>query len=1086
MEVKHRTVGAQFRKTNYPGARSASLQAPALPPRPEASVADRAMVPTRHVGHPVPLWIALVALLAGSLNAQTSARKGYLVEGWPTERGLPQNTVTGIAQTGDGYLWISTLDGLARFDGLRFKLFKAGNVPALGSGRIRFLFQGRHGELWLATQEGGVVRLQDGQFNALPLPETQGARPAVVQVAEDQAGALWLSTEDGKVGRLAEGRYSVLATNWDPSGKLTFQVRMDAQGQLLAASETGIYAVNGERLVPSLQGKRGEYVVHCPSRGGGWWMSAGDQVWLWRDGRWTASVPSPGVPASAIRIGLEDHAGRLWLGTWGNGLFRCGTNGALLQFTKRDGLGSDFVRSLCEDSQGNLWVGSEGGGLNRLHAPLFALHGLAEGLSWEWITSLSEGPDETLWVGTDGYGLNRLQGDLIRPATEAETITPIHVMTALADRSGRVWLGTRQGNLYEWKDGAAIRVPGSPTNSSFVRSLYEDSHGAIWVGRRDTDRVLRIEHGTVTSLELPKSLGLVDVRVMVEDARGGLWIGTDGSGLLRWQSGRFERFSRENGLGNDLVWALLPEATGAIWVGTYGGGLTRLKDGRATTCTTGQGLTDDVICFIADDGHGQYWLSSHQGVFRVDKNELNQFADGTIRSIHCVTYGKSDGLPTLECRGGYQPAGCRGRDGRLWFPTLGGVVVVDPADATKTSVAPPVHLEEVFVDGQLFERDAWRTGASGPAAAVAAPLPAALPRAQPALTIPAGSRRFEFHYAGVDLGAPEGLRFRHKLEGVDAEWVETGSRREASYNGLSYGAYTFRVQTCNREGLWGQPGDSASFRVLPYFWQTWWFMGLFLLTFGTGVAWSVGWALRRRHQRHLALVRQLHAAERERTRIARDIHDDLGSSLTEIGLLGALAVRDSTPPAEAREQVGRIMERAEELAHKLDETVWAVNPSNDTLRHLATYLCNRAKDFLEPTPIRCRLDVPTNLPETPLTAEVRHNVFLVAKEALNNAVRHSGATEILLRMAVADGVFRLEITDNGKGFATGAAQEAGNGLRNMAGRIRDIGGQLEVRSASGQGTTVAVRLPIGPHEAGARDRPSASTQLGDAVRSRDS
>jgi signal transduction histidine kinase/ligand-binding sensor domain-containing protein len=1022
----------------------------------------------------------LLAALPGKLSADTLGAKGYLIEVWQTERGLPQNTVTGIAQTRDGYLWISTLDGLARFDGVRFKLFKAGNTPALGSGRIRFLFTGRQGELWLATQEGGLISFKDGRFTPLPLPESRGTRPAVVQLAEDESGGLWLSTEDGKVGRLADGHYSVVSTNWDPTGKTAFQVQADSRGRLLAASATGLYELTAERLVPILQGKRGEYVVLCSRRGGGWWLSAGGQVRLWRDGQWIVTIPGPSLAAAVIRNALEDHSGHLWLGTWGSGLFRCDTNGSVVQFTKRDGLSSDFVRALCEDSEGNLWVGTEGGGLSRLCPPLFTVYGLAEGLSWEWISSVSEGPDGELWVGSDGYGLNRLQGDIIEPVSR-DSAAPIHVMAALADHQGQVWFGTRLGGMFQWTGGRMTRFNAFPTDGLVTRSLFEDSQGALWVGRRDTDRLVRIQSGIVTTLELPKSVVPVDVRVMAEDAGGGLWIGTDGKGLLQWKNGQFTSFSRSNGLSSDLVWALQPEADGTIWIGTYGGGLTRLKDGRTATCTTRQGLVDDVICYIADDGRGQYWLSSHQGVFRVNKKELNQFADGTIPRIHCVAYGKSDGLPTLECKGGFQPAGCRGRDGRLWFPTVGGVVVVDPADASTNTVAPPVYVEEIIVDGRTFESGSWRAADGKPAPVVTESSPAYLRHLAPVLVVPAGSRRFEFHYTGLNLGAPERLRFRHKLEGVDADWVETGSQRQASYNWLTHGAYTFRVQTCNREGVWSRNGDAVAFQVLPFYWQTWWFIGLFLLTFGGAVAWGVGLALRRRHRRHLKLVQRLHAAERERTRIARDIHDDLGSSLTEIGLLGALAVRESTPPAEAREQVARMMARAEELARKLDETVWAVNPKNDSLRHLATYLCNLAKEFLEPTAIRCRLDVPADLPDVPLTTEVRHNVFLVAKEALNNAVRHSGATEIWLRMAVKGGLFTLEVADNGRGFAVEAKRESGNGLRNMAGRMEEIGGQLQVLSAAGQGTTVSLRLPMPGTEEGG-DLPPA-TQLGDAAAS---
>ena len=449
---EHGTMVRPLRELNSDEAELARRQEEALlPARPVCASVFPGDAPKQRACFFTWFLIVFLASLAVRLSAQTSEPKGYLIESWQSERGLPQNTVTGIAQTPDGYLWISTLDGLARFDGMRFRLYKAGNTPALGSGRIRFLFTGRQGELWLATQEGGVIQFKEGRFTALPLPEIQGSRPAVIQVAEDESGALWLSTEDGKVGRLADGRYSLVSTNWDPTGKTVFQVRADVRGQLLAVSETGIHRVSGVDLVPVLQGKRGEYVVHCASRKGGWWLSAGGQVRLWREGQWMATVAGPNLPASAIRSGLEDRSGHLWLGTWGKGLFRCGTNGNVLEFTKREGLGGDFVRALCEDNEGNIWVGAEGGGLSRLHPPLFTVYGLAQGLSWEWITSVSEGPDGELWVGTDGYGLNRLRGEMIRPASDAPVVAPLHVMTALADRRGQVWLGTRQGSVYQWQ-----------------------------------------------------------------------------------------------------------------------------------------------------------------------------------------------------------------------------------------------------------------------------------------------------------------------------------------------------------------------------------------------------------------------------------------------------------------------------------------------------------------------------------------------------------------------------------------------------------------------------------------------------------
>ncbi len=1029
---------------------------------------------------PLRAWLALLLLgpLAAGLRGENGGPRRYVIDVWQGEKGLPQNTVTGIAQTADGYLWLTTLDGVARFDGVRFKMFKAADTPALGSGRIRFLFTGRHGELWLSTQEGGVVRLRDGRFTPLAVPQPQGVRPAVTQVAEDESGALWLSTEDGKVRRLVAGRYSMVSTNWGSEQGTRFEVRADVRGRLWALSNAGLYQLSGEGLAPVLSGRAGEYAVHCAGRAGGWWLTAEGRIRLWRDGRWVAVAGNADVAASGITCAAEDHNGHLWLGA-ANGLFRCGTNGSVTQFTRRDGLSNLSVRTLLEDMEGNLWVGTEDGGLNRLRLPLFTVYGPSQGLSSERVTTVSEGPDEVLWVGTDGYGVNHLAGETAEPASEDAAAAVWRVAAVLADGGGGVWVGLRSGGVFRWQDGRYSVLTGFSTARYPMRSLYEDSRGAVWIGQRNTRQLVRIEGDTLRTLDLPPSLPLVDVRVVMEDAAGSMWFGTDGAGLLRWKDGQFTRFTREHGLSSDFVWALRAEPDGALWVGTYGGGLTRLKDGRAVSCTTRHGLVDDVICHIADDGHGQYWFSSNQGIFRVDKAELAQFAEGKRSRIQCVAYGRSDGLPVLECEGGCQPAGCRSQDGRLWFPTVGGLVAVDPADVSTNTVPPPVHLERIVVDGRVIEADEWRGAEGGPTQAEEVPSDGGGAAVPAVLAIKPVNRRFEFHYTGLNFSAPERLRFRHKLEGVDAEWVDTGGQRDASYDRLAHGTYTFRVQACNREGVWNQAGDTVTFTVLPYFWQTWWFTGLVLVAFGGAVGWTVRYVLRRRHESQVRLLQHLHALERERTRIARDIHDDLGGSLTEIGYLGALAVRDSRSLEEAREQLDRITERTRELARRLDETVWAVNPKNDSPSQLATYLCRFAREFLEPTAIRCRLDVAGNLPETMLTAEVRHNIFLAVKEALNNAAKHSGAEELWLRLGMTDGTMTIEVADNGRGFNVDATREAGNGLRNMGARMEEAGGQFEVRSAPGEGTTVRLRLPLAGQPSGGDARRSRPIRLGD-------
>jgi signal transduction histidine kinase/ligand-binding sensor domain-containing protein len=993
-------------------------------------------------------------------RSESTAPRRYVIKVWQGEKGLPQNTITGIAQTADGYLWITTLDGVARFDGVNFIIFKAGDTPTLGSGRIRFLFTGPRDTLWFSTQEGGVIKLEKGRFTPLSLPGAEAAQSAVIQVAEDDARGLWLSTEDGRVSRLVKDACQTISSKWPPADKAGFQVRADARGRLWAMSSSGLYQVAGEDLVPALKGRIGEYNVYCPARAGGWWIEADGQVRLWRDGRWIASAGNPGLAAGSVTCSLESRNGRLWLGTTTNGLFCCSTNGKILHLTKQDGLSSNAERTLFEDSEGNLWAGTEDAGLNQLRLPLFAVYGTPQGFSSDRITSVSRGPEGELWVGTDGCGLHCLQGESVLPAARSDPVSASwRIATVLADHRGRVWVGLRTGGVFRWQNGSFKEVAGLDIAKYSTRSLFEDSHGVIWIGQRNTRTLARVQGDTVSTIELPPSLPQVDVRTMAEDAAGNIWFGTDGMGLLRWKDGQFTRFTRENGFSSDFIWALQPESDGALWMGTYGGGLTRLKNGRAVACTTRHGLVDDVICHIADDGRGQYWFSSNQGIFRVAKSELNQFADGRQTRVQCVAYGKSDGLPVLECEGGCLPAGCSSLDGRLWFPTIRGLVAVDPAEVSADTLAPPVHLESIIVDGKGMEPSA-------------------------SLEIGPGSRRFEFLYTGLNFSAPEMLRFRHKLEGVDAEWVDTGGQRHVSYDQLRHGTYTFRVQACNREGVWNQVGDRITFAVAPYFWQTRWFDASFLLVFGCVVGWTVKYILLQRHNRRLQQLRQLHALEQERTRIARDIHDDLGGSLTEIGYLGALAVRDSQSLADARGQLVRIMDRTRELAKRLDEIVWAVNPKNDSTGHLATYLCQFAKEFFEPTAIQCRLDVASDVADMPLTAEVRHSVFLVVKEAFNNAVKHSAATELWLRLTVSDGVMTIEVSDDGRGFEVGAGREAGNGLRNMAERMAEMGGQFQVQSTPARGATVCLRLPLPPN-AQAGDNARHPIQMEDADRAPD-
>jgi signal transduction histidine kinase len=483
---------------------------------------------------------------------------------------------------------------------------------------------------------------------------------------------------------------------------------------------------------------------------------------------------------------------------------------------------------------------------------------------------------------------------------------------------------------------------------------------------------------------------------------------------------------------------------GVLWVATDGGGLARLRDGRWTRYTTREGLVSNSLGYLLDDDAGYLWIGSNAGLMRVARQALNDFAEGRITSVPCRAYGKPDGLPTRECTSGSQPGAVRARDGTLWFPTIKGLTSVDPTQLHPNTNPPPVLIESVLVDDQPFSRLAL--GVKGPES----------------VTIPAGRERLEIHYTSLNLGAPDRARFRYRLEDYESAWVEAGNTRVVRYPKLPPDDYRFRVIACNEDGVWNETGSSLAITVLPPFWQTGWFLTASALALLGTIVGSVHYVSTQRLKRQVERMKQREALEKERGRIARDLHDQLGASLTQIALLGELAESDKDAAAEVEAHAQQISKTARETTRVLDEIVWAVNPSNDTLEGLINYVCKYAQDYLTVAGLRCRLEVPAQLPATALPPEVRHNVFLAAKEALTNVVRHAQATEARLRLRLEPTAFTLEIEDNGRGVAglNDPRAQTRNGLRNMRRRMEDLGGSFSIGPSPGRGAVVRLTVPL--------------------------
>lgn len=1009
-------------------------------------------------------WLALMTGLyvgftfaapVSSAGLSTSGSQFYTVDTWENDDGLPQNSIISMTQTRDGYLWMGTINGLVRFDGLKFSVFNEDNTPGLGSSPIVALFEDRHERLWIGSEQSGVLLAKDGKVT--PLGIGRGNRESRLRVAcEDAEGAIWLNLADGSLWRYKDG----VTNDYSAGAAKTFgcsALIVDRAGQVWVGTERGILevdsrkAASGQRDLPtarSIPGGATELLITSP-RGGFWSFAAGQISRHQPDGGSEISGAYAWNPSFQVTSAVEDREGNLIVGTHGQGVFRFGvTNGNQLMATeslaKDSGLPVSYVLSMASDREGTLWVGTDGGGLNRLKARTFHVVEPTLGLAVQSVSADSAGG---VWMtfnvlewsancaaylrAGEFHGYGRAQGLFTGSAT-----------AVLADGQEQVWVGSH-GGLFQLQENRFAAVAGVDRIPPAVRAIHRDRGGHLWLGT--SGGLVRWKDPDATILTSSNGLSSDEIWAVEDGADGGLWVGTRGGGLNRMDDGRFTAFHKPDGLPSEDISSLHRDGDGVLWVGTRGTGLARWKDGKWTRYSTREGLVSNAIGYTIDDAEGYLWIGSNAGLMRVKKDSMNGFADGKTSSIFVRSFGKPDGMPTRECTIGFQPGACRTPDGRLWFPTSKGLIWVDPSRIVFNTNAPPVVIEMVAIDGRSQMADGVTTGRRA------------------SITVAPNQERLEIRYTSLNLSSPERARFRYRMVGHETDWFDAGDARVARYSKLPPGQYRFHVIACNEDGVWNEQGSEIAIVVEPPFWRTWWFLGVVFASVLGIVAGVVHFVSTQKLQRQLADLRQQEALEKERSRIARDIHDQLGANLTQVSLLGELIEGDKEEPEEVAAHARQIQSTALETSRALDQIVWTVNPSNDTLDGLVNYLCKYAQEYMAVAGLKYRLEVPADLPNAPITPEIRHNLFLAAKEAVTNIVKHAQAESAWLRLKLEPGWFTIEIQDDGKGPAgmNEKRAQSRNGLRNMGKRLEDVGGKFEIGPAPGRGTLVRLVAPLG-------------------------
>ena len=950
--------------------------------------------------------MALPALALDSNRALTQAFHRI----WQTPEGLPPTAIRDILQTSDGFLWLSTDQGLLRFDGVRFSsLAEIAGFTADQDGTGQML-EDAHQELWAILDRGGLIHVQGSRH------VTQSTERIRCLVAGSGNG-VWGCSANGLVHRGPDGLWQTYpATNVERAClRKDGTIWTGGHGNTLQVWDRGLFREYALRQVPAYT------VVQAmlAGRDGALWIGTSDGLLELRDGKERLRI-------NAQVFSLAESAdGSIWVGT-SEGFSRL--KGAELQsFGAKQGLSQSNAYAVYEDRENSVWVGTKRGlnqFLDRRTIPITT----AEGLPTNDTGPVFQDTRGNLWVGTLGAGLARMDG--AHGSVSSSVLTRRNGLSsesiaALGESpAGDLWIGTDAG-LNRLASGRVTMIPGLPSGS--IRSLYTDQEGKVWVGTANGLAVLR--NGRVA---MAKNLGF-PVLSFGEDSHGDMFAAVGPQGVLVFRHDSLEQIpGRQIPLRDADV---LFKDGKLLWTGTMGGGLALLRDGDAIRITSREGLYDDDIFGITADNQGGLWLASSKGIFCVQRAELLAFAAGKRQRITSTPYSPLDGLQTVECKSGISPAAWRLHDGRLCFSTIRGLLVVDPARLSVKLAPPQVAIESVTVDGRAED-------------------PARFEQLKP------GNKNIEFRYAGLSFRSPARLTFRYKLEGFDQNWIEAESRREAFYTNVPPGSYRFRVSSCNVDGTCNEGGAAVAFTVPAHFYQRPWFLvsGLLLVALAGRAAYRM---------RIQQLRRDFRLVLGERTRIARELHDTLIQGFSGVTMqMQALSVG---LPARSGEKLIEIIADAGNCLKEARRSVAGLRGNSQGASGLPGSLGRAVKQTTAFRKVALDLgDVPDGLP-----AHAEENLLKIAQEAITNAEKHSGAAWLRVSLRGNEKSIRLSVHDDGAGFEeTARAGLAGHyGLIGMRERAESIGADFRITSRPGQGTVVLVTLPLGkarkshPHQA---------------------
>lgn len=976
----------------------------------------------------------LLLLVHVSVFFSTTLTAQYRFDSWTTESGLPQNSVNSIVQTRDGYIWFATFGGLVRFDGIKFKIFNTINAPIFGSNRLVSVLEAPDGRLLIGGQNGDLISYKDETFTPI-IKNPVSQRTPLQLLGALKNGEIWLYGQSGLEKHLTDPSGQRISAHIDIPNEAQPTIGgvvEGNEGEVWVSTSTALYLFqNGAAqtfLYPpelpvskTVNGQLAAQVVRLlRDRKGRFWLASTDFLARFENGKFTLIDRT----ADAYNVLAENIDGTFFLISQGK-LYRL-ANDKKTEVLIDDPAVLSIYRSMLADREGNLWIGTNGQGLRRYKKQSARTLGKAEGLTDGPVNFVFEDRDQNVWVGGDQ--LYQYRDGRFAPISQTANVN-----SAFQSKDGTLWFETWKG-VMSYKDGKlsdAITESGLP-----VESVFEDRQGTFYYILRDG--LVTVHDGQRRQYSAPdgfhKSL-FNTVQSIFEDQEGGVWFALTG-GACRFKDGVFTNYSAPAQLSNDNVRDIYEDRDGAIWFGTYGGGLTRLKNGKFFAITTREGMNEDIVSRIIVDDKDNFWMLGNRGVSVISRSALNDVADGRIKTIACESYGVSDGMLNSEGNGSHHPAGWRMSDGKFWFPSIRGVIVIDPAQ--NDLPPPPVFIEDVFLAGQQIN-------------------------AKSQIDVAPEQGNLEIHYTGLYFTKPEQVKFKYKLEGFDQNWIEVGTRRTAYYTQLPPGTYRFLVTASTTNGVWN---EQAAIRVVIVhsnpIWKKWWFILSVSVLMILAVIVFYRLRLRkadqvRRQQQEFSRL-LIDSQERERKRIAGELHDGLGQTLLIIknrAFLGTKA-RDLE---NANEQFKEISVSSGDALNQAREIAYYLRPSQLERFGLTSALEEMVKQATESSEIEFVSRIQSL--DGVFSPENEINFYRVVQELINNILKHSNASTATITITRATGRVELLVEDNGKGLNSetlNRQNRAGFGLFGIEERLRILGGKLSIASEPNAGTKVSVAI----------------------------